>query len=867
MLPLLCFAQRRPQNINQELDKVGTARQKADWLIELAFEQLDTDAEEALNTARLALEESRKARYQEGEGMAMIVHGMYYAISGKPGVANGFYWAAHKIGAEIKDSNLVARALLHLGRICRDIGKVDSAMWFYKRAMKANSTLQNQPATFRIFSSISHLYPMLNKPDSGLLYARKSYAIALQTRDSITIAYGLINLGDGFLHNYQFDSSRYYFDLALSWSKSPTVITDYNEGMGLWYFAKGNLEDAFNHFYNVLQSKEVQASAHNLSFILMKLSEVLEQKGLLDISSEYLYKSIQIARASGYMHLLGEAEYQLAWVNIRTKQYKLATDAITRAEVHFGTLGDELMLGGCYNVRGLIQMHLKNFDSSKYYHYKGLEIRKRLGGNVEISSSLFNLGDLHLNFEDYNYALKYFDESYALDQEMGDQYGIALNQHRIGKAYSFQGKGLKAEEFLENAIRNAKKTSSLDLLSTCYLDLAIHYERGGNIRRALDYRKEFEALNDSLFSRGTTQTLASYQTLYDVERKKQEIEILNKDKQLQTDKLRQRSLVVYWVISIAIVLALLAYALFNSSFRLKKMNVQLSERSEEIQAQSEELLESNTSLQRLNEEIENQREEIQKQAEMLMEANLAISQTNQGLENMVLSRTKDLRAAYRELDTFFYRSSHDLRRPITTIMGLAEVAKLTVRDNAAIELFDKVNETAVNLDKMLVKFQAISDVGSHELVFKEVFMEALVDQVLSSWETEITYKHIAVSNAISLATPFISYPILVKIVLENLVENALDFSDPTGPHLIIRGYSSGNYVVIEVEDNGEGIKQELKPRIFEMFFRGSERSKGNGLGLYIAKKAVEKMKGEISYATPNTGKGTIFKVVLPNGLG
>jgi signal transduction histidine kinase len=67
---------------------------------------------------------------------------------------------------------------------------------------------------------------------------------------------------------------------------------------------------------------------------------------------------------------------------------------------------------------------------------------------------------------------------------------------------------------------------------------------------------------------------------------------------------------------------------------------------------------------------------------------------------------------------------------------------------------------------------------------------------------------------------------------------------------------------LEVEDNGQGIGEQYQPMIFDMYFRGNDRSKGNGLGLYIVKKAVEKLNGTVSF-TSSFGQGTVFSIDLP----
>ncbi len=124
-------------------------------------------------------------------------------------------------------------------------------------------------------------------------------------------------------------------------------------------------------------------------------------------------------------------------------------------------------------------------------------------------------------------------------------------------------------------------------------------------------------------------------------------------------------------------------------------------------------------------------------------------------------------------------------------------------------------------------------------------------------------KRVAVSLEINEQTPLVSYPAMVKIIIENLIENAIHFAGFERPFVVIRASVHEEAAVIEVEDNGQGIMEEYKPRIFEMYFRANEHSKGNGLGLYIAKKAIEKLSRHIFFRSKH-GAGSSFTVELPN---
>jgi signal transduction histidine kinase len=273
-------------------------------------------------------------------------------------------------------------------------------------------------------------------------------------------------------------------------------------------------------------------------------------------------------------------------------------------------------------------------------------------------------------------------------------------------------------------------------------------------------------------------------------------------------------------------------------------------------------MEANTALSKLNNDLIEKQEEIEAQSEELREANETIGEINRGLEGLVDKRTSQLKEAYKELDTFFYRSSHDFRRPLTTFLGLAEVAKITVKDNYALELFGKVRETAVNLDKMLFKLQSISDLGAQQLVYKEVLIREIYNSIYDSFREELGRKGIRLVCEIDPGESFYSYPAMVRIILENLIENAVNFCTPVDPVVVARAFRRDAHMIIEVADNGPGIDRQYIDNIFDMYFRASERSKGNGLGLYIVKKAAEKLDGTVTVNSV-LHAGSVFTVLLP----
>jgi signal transduction histidine kinase len=103
---------------------------------------------------------------------------------------------------------------------------------------------------------------------------------------------------------------------------------------------------------------------------------------------------------------------------------------------------------------------------------------------------------------------------------------------------------------------------------------------------------------------------------------------------------------------------------------------------------------------------------------------------------------------------------------------------------------------------------------------------------------------------------------IVNTILQNLIENAIKYQQPGEPFVSIVINKIRDNINISVEDNGQGIHPDHQPRIFDMFFRANNNTQGTGLGLYILKRAVERLQGEISFQS-KLHSGSTFTVLLP----
>jgi signal transduction histidine kinase len=252
--------------------------------------------------------------------------------------------------------------------------------------------------------------------------------------------------------------------------------------------------------------------------------------------------------------------------------------------------------------------------------------------------------------------------------------------------------------------------------------------------------------------------------------------------------------------------------------------------------------------------------ELRKQKAQLVQANEEIKSINENLENIVQERTKLLADANKELDTFLYRASHDLRSPVRSIIGLCSLGEYLPQK----ELVERVGKTTAGMDRLLQKLAMVSEIN-HPTDLSAIRVYDLVQRVQNKFQPVIRNQNIYVQLNCDPDLTFCSYPHVVEIIITNLLENALFYStlrDPDDARIELNIQAPDEMLVISVVDNGIGISDEVRPKLFDMFYKGHERSTGNGLGLYIVQKSVHSLNGEIEVGSDN-GHNTIFTVRLP----
>jgi signal transduction histidine kinase len=231
------------------------------------------------------------------------------------------------------------------------------------------------------------------------------------------------------------------------------------------------------------------------------------------------------------------------------------------------------------------------------------------------------------------------------------------------------------------------------------------------------------------------------------------------------------------------------------------------------------------------------------------------------------SQNAELKKINKELDSFVYSVSHNLRAPLMSVLGLLDLAKHENQNNKSeLDLYFSMMETSIHkLDETVKEILDYSRNARQNLSIEKIDLKRMIDEHFEKMQFMPGSQSIDRQINIHQKSNFHSDNYRLSVIMNNLISNAIKYHDPQKDRSFIR-------IAVKVddekasmifEDNGIGIEDRYLDKVFDMFFRGTEKNKGAGLGLYIVKEAIDKLRGKISIQS-NVGEGTVFTIELPN---
>ncbi|NEM97069.1 tetratricopeptide repeat-containing sensor histidine kinase [Pontibacter burrus] len=608
---------------------------------------------------------------------------------------------------------------------------------------------------------------------------------------------------------------------------------------------------------------------------------------LCDLSKSYWYSDPKKAVAFGKeaieaaakiedKKLLAKAYNNTGVGYFNLGDYNTATEHYYEAIKLREQIADTIGLSASYNNIANIYNRQNNYGKAIAYYQKALTYGNAARDTISIARALTNMGNAYQRKKDYNLALKYYLRSLPLKEKINDQRGVVISLVNIGFTYQKQGKYPNALHYLQRglaltfrsnnlhdriyayrgmaetywglkdyekatlyghqSLELAQQTHSKSEIKTSAETLHQIYNEIGNYKEAYEYLRLYTIYTDSTNSEEITRQTTSFQVKYETAQKEKENLLLLAEHERHEHELKNKTFIQYATIVLLIMALALIVITYRGNRRMKRLNKLLSRKNKKVS--------------RYSENIKQQKNELAEQAHALH------------------NQKEELERLNYQKDKLFSVVAHDLRGPLLSLKSLLQMLSMGKIPEEKFHYFAKVLEgeqqnTLWLVDNLLLWTR--SQMQGATLKLQHVSIHALVEENIKLLTPQAQRKGIALYNEVHPKALAYADAEMIKLVLRNLVSNAIKFCSKADTITIATELLENKQLQIAVRDTGIGISAENQARLFGLrtyTTLGTAREKGSGLGLALCKDFIESNGGRI-WVESAPGEGCIFKFTLP----
>lgn len=295
----------------------------------------------------------------------------------------------------------------------------------------------------------------------------------------------------------------------------------------------------------------------------------------------------------------------------------------------------------------------------------------------------------------------------------------------------------------------------------------------------------------------------------------------------------------------------------------QKLEMKVAERTQEILTQNEEITSQNEALLTHQDALSLQNKQLQEAQQIIKDQNEQINSLNNHLKNEVDVRTQELQKTNHELiehnnqlEQFAFIAAHNLRAPLTRVLGLANLIQMGPTEEDKKIALEKLITSTHDLDQVIKDLNGILNIKRHTGNFTEVDLNESLTRTKRILEKEIEDTQTKIIINFSEADRVYAIAPYVESILYNLISNAIKYRDPDkAPFIAIKTTHEQEFVCLAVMDNGLGIDlSKYQQSVFSLYKRFHLHVEGKGLGLYLVKTQIEALGGRVEVKSePNDG--------------
>lgn len=563
-----------------------------------------------------------------------------------------------------------------------------------------------------------------------------------------------------------------------------------------------------------LKSLLSNADADDSTNILTETGRLYYKQENFKLALESFYQAFRISEKTGNKKSKAALTNNIAAIYYETGDLNKALDYFIQSLEIERETGTPLGVSKSLNNIAIIYNELDQLEKALEYYQKALMIRDSLDDDNGRATVFNNIGLVYFRQKDYKKAIRYYTRAKQILSKNNDLWSMSNTLGNLARAHLFLENYDEAIKYAKESIVYADSTGSVLLNVDNYEILYNIYKSTSDHQKALYYVEKYDLLKDSLNSAELTNQINDIKIKYETARKAKENELLKSEKQAQEAIIQTQQIFVVAILVVLILVSLIAYVLYKNSI-IKKESIKI--------------------LQEQNGEIERKKGELEK-----------------------LNQVKN---------KIFSVISHEIKSPLSSLIGTVNLLTsgfLSPEEffKLSTDLKQKVNQTSNFLNNILIWSKA--QMQGINPTKEEFFLDDLINETIDLLKEQADIKGVEIERECLKQQPIIADKNLVSIVVKNLVSNAIKFTR-AGKKVTIKTYRRENDVVVQIEDQGVGIPEEVQSKIFgreSVSTSGTADEVGTGLGLILSKMLVEETGGEI-WLESKPEKGSTFSFSIP----
>jgi len=229
-------------------------------------------------------------------------------------------------------------------------------------------------------------------------------------------------------------------------------------------------------------------------------------------------------------------------------------------------------------------------------------------------------------------------------------------------------------------------------------------------------------------------------------------------------------------------------------------------------------------------------------------------------------REQELIRSNKQLDQVIYKTTHDLKAPLMSALGLVKIAEQASHEELA-QYLSMIKKSLLRLDSFIEEMNNFYRNDKLAVQREKIDLPNLFAEELDYLKNLYTGRDVAISWHVEGNVELLSDRVRVQTIVTNILSNAIKYMDlqKQNPFIKIAAQITEEVCDIRIEDNGIGIAPAYQEKIFDLFFRATDQAQGTGLGLFIVKDTIDRLKGAIKVQS-KVGEGTTFTIRIPNQL-